>query len=48
MRLVALVGGVITCTEWVYKGFEALSRRRESRRTGSGDGLLNGVVEKEG
>ena len=48
MKLVALVGGVIVCTEWAYKGFEALSQRRESRRTSSGDGLLNGVLEKEG
>ena len=47
MRLVALVGGVVVSTEWAYKGFNALSQRKESRRVSSGDGLLNGVLEKE-
>lgn len=47
MRLIALVGGVVVCTEWAYKGFEALNQRREGRRSSSGEGLLNGVLEKE-
>jgi hypothetical protein len=41
MRLIALVGGVVVCTEWAYKGFDAITQRR-----GSSDGLLNGVLEK--
>lgn len=48
MRLVAVIGGVLACIEWAYKGVEALSQRRESKRISSGDGLLNGVLEKEG
>ena len=48
MRLIALVGGVAVCTEWAYKGFEALNQRRERRRGTRNDGLLNGSVEKDG
>ena len=48
MRLVALVGGVVVCTEWAYKGFDALTQRKEHRRSSSGEGLLNGVLEKGG
>ena len=49
MRLVALIGGIMTCTEWFYKGYDAMVRRRESkgRRVSAGDGLLNGELEKE-
>ena len=46
MRLVALIGGVMSCTEWLYKGIEALTQRRDHRRLNSSDGLLNGLVEK--
>jgi hypothetical protein len=45
LRLVALIGGVMSCTEWLYKGFEALSQKRDPRRL-STDGLLNGLAEK--
>ena len=48
MKLIALVGGVVVCTEWAYKGFDAIIQRRENRRSSSGDGLLNGVLEKGG
>jgi hypothetical protein len=51
IRLVALVGGVVVCTEWAYKGFDALAQRLENKRGRSGsagDGLLNGYLEKEG
>ena len=50
MRLIALVGGVAVCTEWAYKGYEALSNRLEKkggRRISIGEGLLNGELEKE-
>jgi endoplasmic reticulum-Golgi intermediate compartment protein 2 len=49
MRLVALIGGVVICTEWVYKGYDALVQKIESkgRRVSAADGLLNGVIEKE-
>jgi endoplasmic reticulum-Golgi intermediate compartment protein 2 len=50
MRLIALIGGVMACTEWVYKGVEGLTQfmeRRKSGRKGSvAEGLLNGVIEK--
>jgi hypothetical protein len=48
MRLLALVGGVIVCTEWAYKGFDALTQRMENGRgRGNSDaGLLNGLIEK--
>src|SRR5271169_1737775 len=48
MRLIALVGGVVVCTEWAYKGFDAITQRRESRRSSSVDGLLNGALGKRG
>jgi endoplasmic reticulum-Golgi intermediate compartment protein 2 len=52
MRLIALIGGVAMCFEWGYKVFDALSSRFEKRANGrrvsSGDGLLNGLLEKEG
>jgi hypothetical protein len=47
MRLIALVGGVMVCTEWAYKGFEAFSQRKEGKRSSTADGLLNGLLEKE-
>jgi len=47
VRLIALVGGVMVCTEWAYKGFEALSQRNEAKRSNTTDGLLNGLIEKE-
>jgi hypothetical protein len=48
MRLLTLVGGVIICTEWAYKGFDALTQRMENGRgRGNSDaGLLNGLIEK--
>jgi Endoplasmic reticulum vesicle transporter len=48
IRLLALVGGVIICTEWAYKGFDALTQRMENGRgRGNSDaGLLNGIIEK--
>lgn len=51
MRLVALIGGVAICFEWGYKAFDVISQRFEKnssgRRVSSGDGLLNGVLEKD-
>ena len=52
MRLVAVIGGVVVCTEWLYKAFDALTQRLErrngsGRRVSSNNGLLNGVLEKE-
>jgi endoplasmic reticulum-Golgi intermediate compartment protein 2 len=46
MRLIALIGGVMSCTEWLYKGIEALAQKRDPRRLSSSDGLLNGLLEK--
>lgn len=50
MRLIALVGGVMICTEWGYKGYDAVTQQldKRNRRSSSADGLLNGTLEKEG
>lgn len=51
MHLVAVIGGVAVCTEWLYKAFDAatirLERKSNSRKVSAGDGLLNGLLEKE-
>jgi hypothetical protein len=50
MRLVSIIGGIAICTEWAYKGFEALTNKwdiRSGRRISTADGLLNGTLEKE-
>jgi endoplasmic reticulum-Golgi intermediate compartment protein 2 len=48
MRLVALIGGVAICTEWAYKGYDALVQRGDgTKRASVSDGLLNGQLEKE-
>jgi Endoplasmic reticulum vesicle transporter len=50
MRLVSIIGGVMICTEWAFKGFEALSNKwdiRSGRRVSSAEGLLNGAIEKD-
>jgi hypothetical protein len=50
VRMLALVGGVLICTEWAYKGVDALAQQRErgGRGSFSGDGILNGLLEKQG
>jgi len=50
MRLIALVGGVMICMEWAYKAYDAITQRLDKgkRRSISGEGLLNGALEKEG
>lgn len=49
MRLVSIIGGLAICTEWGYKGFEVLTQKWDMRsnRNNSGDGLLNGAIEKD-
>jgi hypothetical protein len=48
MRLVALIGGIAICTEWAYKGYDALALRKDgNRRASAADGLLNGEMEKQ-
>jgi endoplasmic reticulum-Golgi intermediate compartment protein 2 len=52
LRLVALIGGVAICFEWGYKAFDTISSRFEkktsNRKVSVGEGLLNGVLEKDG
>jgi hypothetical protein len=46
------VGGVVVCIEWAYKGFDSLYHKWEGkgarRSSSAAEGLLNGVLEKEG
>lgn len=53
MRLVALVGGLLVCVEWAYKGVDVLMQKwvevkaGHGRRVSSTEGLLNGYLKND-